>query len=109
MLGTNLGNTIPITWQDHSGNKITRELSIPKNVGPVGRPVLGVQLGPLPVQALEMYKRSFTAGIIPILPPPTGTKGICSILRSNVPKLLFHGIWFVLSHYCEYALLVVVY
>lgn len=75
VLGTNLGNTIPITWQDHSGNKITRELSIPKNVGPVGRPVLGVQLGPLPVQALEMYKRSFTAGIIPILPPPTVLKG----------------------------------
>jgi membrane-associated protease RseP (regulator of RpoE activity) len=74
VLGTNIGNTIPITWQDHQGNKITRELSIPKNVGP-GRPVLGVSLGPLPVQALELYKRSFTAGIIPILPPPTVLKG----------------------------------
>lgn len=75
VLGGNIGNSIPITWQDHQGNMITRELSIPKNVGPVGRPVLGVQLGPLPVQALELYKQSFTVGIIPILPPPTVLKG----------------------------------
>ena len=41
----------------------------------VGRPVLGVQWVDFLSQALEMYKRSFTAGIIPILPPPTVLKG----------------------------------
>ncbi len=74
VLGTNIGNTIPVSWQDHQGNKLTRQLSIPKNVDP-SRPILGVSLGPLPVQALELYKRSFTAGIIPTLPPPTVLKG----------------------------------
>lgn len=74
VLANNIGKSIPISWQDHEGKKFTRQLVIPSSADPT-RPILGVQLGPLPVQALELYKKSFTGGIIPMLPPPTVVKG----------------------------------
>jgi len=74
ILANNIGKSISIIWQDHEGTRITKQLSIPQSADP-SRPILGVQLGPLPVQALELYKRSFSGGIIPMLPPPTVVKG----------------------------------
>jgi membrane-associated protease RseP (regulator of RpoE activity) len=74
VLLNSIGTSIPVSWQDHQGTKFTRQLSIPNTLDP-SKPILGVSLGPLPVQALELYKRSFTAGIIPMLPPPTVVKG----------------------------------
>lgn len=74
VLSNSIGKSISISWQDHEGEKFTEQLVIPSSADP-SRPILGVQLGPLPVKALELYKRSFTGGIIPMLPPPTVVKG----------------------------------
>ena len=77
LLQSNLGNRVPITWKDTSGQEITKTASIPASVQP-NTGILGVTItnvSPDPEFVLSRYKSAFGSNQIAILLPPTMAEG----------------------------------
>jgi membrane-associated protease RseP (regulator of RpoE activity) len=114
LLRAHLGQTIQITWQDTTGQKITRSISLPSFGGGANKGILGIyitDLAPNPSSVLQRYKAAFTSNPIALLTPPTLGQGMVvvpysdlmapkyesNILGSSFPivaNLLF-WIWFI--------------
>jgi len=89
-LKSNLGNTVRIMWQDASGHRITRSVTLPESVQ-ANHGVLGVTITngvPDPVQVLNKYKDAFTFHSNPIilLFPPTIVQEVVPYSDLMAPK-----------------------
>jgi membrane-associated protease RseP (regulator of RpoE activity) len=90
ILKSNLGNTVRIIWQDESGHRITRSVTLPESVQ-ANHGVLGVTITngvPDPVQVLNKYKDAFTFHSNPIilLFPPTMVQEVVPYSDLMAPK-----------------------
>jgi membrane-associated protease RseP (regulator of RpoE activity) len=90
ILKSNLGNTVRIIWQDESGHRITRSVTLPESVQ-ANHGVLGVTITngvPDPVQVLNKYKDAFTFHSNPIilLFPPTIVQEVVPYSDLMAPK-----------------------
>ena len=86
ILRSNLGHNIPITWQDKTGQKITRSISLP-SVGGANKGILGIyitDLTPNPSLVLQRYKSWFTSNPIALLAPPTLGQGMLLVPYSDL-------------------------
>jgi membrane-associated protease RseP (regulator of RpoE activity) len=85
ILRSNLGHNIPITWQDKTGQKITRSISLPPFAS--NRGILGIaitDLTPNPSLVLQRYKSAFTSNPIALLAPPTLGQGMVVVPYSDL-------------------------
>ena len=85
ILRSNLGHDIPITWQDKTGQKITRSISLPPFAS--NRGILGIaitDLTPNPSLVLQRYKSAFTSNPIALLAPPTLGQGMLLVPYSDL-------------------------
>ena len=85
ILRSNLGHDIPITWQDKTGQKITRSISLPPFAS--NRGILGIaitDLTPNPSLVLQRYKSWFTSNPIALLAPPTLGQGMLLVPYSDL-------------------------
>jgi membrane-associated protease RseP (regulator of RpoE activity) len=85
ILRSNLGHDIPITWQDKTGQKITRSISLPPFAS--NRGILGIaitDLTPNPSLVLQRYKSAFTSNPIALLAPPTLGQGMVVVPYSDL-------------------------
>jgi membrane-associated protease RseP (regulator of RpoE activity) len=85
ILRSNLGHNIPITWQDKTGQKITRSISLPPFAS--NRGILGIaitDLTPNPSLVLQKYKSWFTSNPIALLAPPTLGQGMLLVPYSDL-------------------------
>jgi len=77
LLRSNLGHNIKVTWQDRTGEKITRSVSLPASVG-ANRGILGIlikDVAPDPSIVLKRYKSAFSSNPLVWLLPPTVNNG----------------------------------
>jgi membrane-associated protease RseP (regulator of RpoE activity) len=71
LLRSHLGQTVEMTWIDPSGNKVTKDVTLPSAVEP-GKPILGVNAATVDTKAvLERYKGAFGQNPLALLLPPT--------------------------------------
>ena len=85
ILRSNLGHNIPITWQDKTGQKITRSISLPPFAS--NRGILGIaitDITPNPSLVLQRYKSWFTSNPIALLAPPTLGQGMLLVPYSDL-------------------------
>jgi membrane-associated protease RseP (regulator of RpoE activity) len=85
ILRSNLGHNIQITWQDKTGQKITRSISLPPFAS--NRGILGIaitDLTPNPSLVLQRYKSWFTSNPIALLAPPTLGQGMLLVPYSDL-------------------------
>ncbi|HET7390179.1 MAG TPA: site-2 protease family protein [Nitrososphaeraceae archaeon] len=85
ILRSNLGHNIQITWQDKTGQKITRSISLPPFAS--NRGILGIaitDLTPNPSLVLQRYKSAFTSNPIALLTPPTLGQGMVVVPYSDL-------------------------
>jgi membrane-associated protease RseP (regulator of RpoE activity) len=86
LLRSNLGHNIQITWQDKTGQKITRSVNLPPFVSS-NKGILGIaitDLTPNPSLVLERYKSWFTSNPIALLAPPTLGQGMLLVPYSDL-------------------------
>ena len=77
LLRSNLGHNIKVTWQDRTGEKITRSVSLPASVE-ANRGILGIlikDVAPDPSIVLKRYKSAFSSNPLVWLLPPTVNNG----------------------------------
>jgi membrane-associated protease RseP (regulator of RpoE activity) len=85
ILRSNLGHNIQITWQDKTGQKIIRSISLPPFAS--NRGILGIaitDLTPNPSLVLQKYKSWFTSNPIALLAPPTLGQGMLLVPYSDL-------------------------
>jgi membrane-associated protease RseP (regulator of RpoE activity) len=85
ILRSNLGHNVQITWQDKTGQKIIRSISLPPVAS--NRGILGVaitDLTPNPSLVLQRYKSWFTSNPIALLAPPTLGQGMLLVPYSDL-------------------------
>ena len=85
ILRSNLGHNIPITWQDKTGQKIARSISLPPFAS--NRGILGIaitDITPNPSLVLQRYKSWFTSNPIALLAPPTLGQGMLLVPYSDL-------------------------
>lgn len=85
ILRSNLGHNIQITWQDKTGQKIIRSISLPPFAS--NRGILGIaitDLTPNPSLVLQRYKSAFTSNPIALLTPPTLGQGMVVVPYSDL-------------------------
>jgi membrane-associated protease RseP (regulator of RpoE activity) len=85
ILRSNLGHNIQITWQDKTGQKIIRSISLPPFAS--NRGILGIaitDLTPNPSLVLQKYKNWFTSNPIALLAPPTLGQGMLLVPYSDL-------------------------
>jgi membrane-associated protease RseP (regulator of RpoE activity) len=85
ILRSNLGHNIQITWQDKTGQKIIRSISLPPFAS--NRGILGIaitDLTPNPSLVLQRYKSWFTSNPIALLAPPTLGQGMLLVPYSDL-------------------------
>jgi membrane-associated protease RseP (regulator of RpoE activity) len=86
LLRSNLGHNIQITWQDKTGQKISRSVNLPPFVSS-NKGILGIaitDLTPNPSLVLERYKSWFTSNPIALLAPPTLGQGMLLVPYSDL-------------------------
>src|SRR5919206_873013 len=86
ILRSNLGHNIQITWQDKTGQKITRSVNLPPFVSS-NKGILGIaitDLTPNPSLVLQRYKSWFTSNPIALLAPPTLGQGMLLVPYSDL-------------------------
>jgi membrane-associated protease RseP (regulator of RpoE activity) len=72
-LQSHLGETVEIEWLDRSGKTVTKEVSLPSQVG-ANQPILGISASPVVIDSeaiLENYKSWYSGNPIALLVPPT--------------------------------------
>jgi membrane-associated protease RseP (regulator of RpoE activity) len=77
LLRSNLGHNIKITWQDKTGEKITRSVILPASIE-ANRGILGIlikDVSPDPSIILKRYKSAFSSNPLVWLLPPTVNNG----------------------------------
>ena len=112
LLRSNLGHNIKVTWQDRTGEKITRSVSLPASVE-ANRGILGIlikDVAPDPSIVLKRYKSAFSSNPLVWLLPPTVNNGTAvpysdsmaskydsSILGSSFPLVanMLFWLWFI--------------
>jgi membrane-associated protease RseP (regulator of RpoE activity) len=85
ILRSNLGHNIQITWQDKTGQKIIRSISLPPFAS--NRGILGIAITdvtPNPSLVLQRYKSWFTSNPIALLAPPTLGQGMLLVPYSDL-------------------------
>ncbi|MBV9176261.1 MAG: site-2 protease family protein [Nitrososphaeraceae archaeon] len=86
LLRSNLGHNIQITWQDKTGQKISRSISLPPFVSS-NKGILGIAITdvtPNPSLVLQRYKSWFTSNPIALLAPPTLGQGMLLVPYSDL-------------------------
>jgi membrane-associated protease RseP (regulator of RpoE activity) len=86
LLRSNLGHNIQITWQDKTGQKISRSVNLPPFVSS-NKGILGIaitDLTPNPSLVLQRYKSWFTSNPIALLAPPTLGQGMLLVPYSDL-------------------------
>jgi membrane-associated protease RseP (regulator of RpoE activity) len=86
LLRSNLGHDIQITWQDKTGQKISRSVNLPPFVSS-NKGILGIaitDLTPNPSLVLQRYKSWFTSNPIALLAPPTLGQGMLLVPYSDL-------------------------
>jgi membrane-associated protease RseP (regulator of RpoE activity) len=112
LLRSNLGHNIKVTWQDRTGEKITRSVSLPASVE-ANRGILGIlikDVAPDPSIVLKRYKSAFSSNPLVWLLPPTVNNGTAvpysdsmaskydsSVLGSSFPLVanMLFWLWFI--------------
>ncbi len=88
VLRSNLGNKVGITWQDKSGQKLLRTISLPP-VAENKRGILGVSIrdvNPDPSLVLSNYKNLFWTNPIALILPPTIEQGVVPYSDMMAPR-----------------------
>jgi len=86
-LGSNIGNTVDITWINGAGDVVTRQATLAEP--PLGQGILGVQvtiLPPDPQAVLDRYESAFSSNPLAILLPPTIQQGVIPYSDLMAPK-----------------------
>jgi membrane-associated protease RseP (regulator of RpoE activity) len=109
-LGSNLGKTVSITWLNENGEKVVKQITLPKE-REAGKGILGVTITEVsdPKKVLDNYNSLFVSNPLALLAPPTMAQGFIpfSVMMQEkytspvfgsyfpIPANLFFWLWFI--------------
>ncbi len=109
-LVSNLGKTVSITWLNEGGEKVVKQITLPKE-REAGKGILGVTITEVsdPKKVLDNYNSLFVSNPLALLAPPTMAQGFIpfSVMMQekyssplfgsffSIPANLFFWLWFI--------------